>query len=150
MFAYPNSTRSSSRSQIPASNKPTKNYSPRILTRGIAALLAALATKGTADAQTGTWNVNNSGNWSATANWAGATIANGTDSTANFVFNINATRTVTLDTAARTIGNLVFQDATTVSNDWILASSNAANVLTLDVTSGMAGITVLNRTATIS
>jgi autotransporter-associated beta strand protein len=94
----------------------------------------------------GTWNTNASGNWSLAANWASGTIADGTDGTANFVFNITATRTVTLD-SARTIGNLVFTDATTSSNDWALSG---ANILTLDTTSGTPTINVTNRTATVS
>lgn len=122
-----------------------------VLTRSVATLLAALAFKAGVHAQTnGTWNVDANGNWSAAASWSGSNIANGADATASFRFNITGTRTITLDTAARTIGSLIFEDATTASNDWVLSSSAASNVLTLDVSTGMAGISVLNRTATIN
>jgi len=97
-------------------------------------------------AATGTWNVNNGGNWSAGGNWAGGTIANDANSTANFTFNITDNRTVTLD-SSRTLNALVFTDLTTASHDWILNNSNNA-VLTL---AGFAPrIEVTNRTATIS
>jgi fibronectin-binding autotransporter adhesin len=97
-------------------------------------------------AATGTWNVNNGGNWSAGGNWAGGTIANDANSTANFTFNITANRTVTLD-SSRTLNALVFTDLTTASHDWILNNSNNA-VLTLAGT--FPRIEVTNRTATIS
>ena len=124
----------------------TSLESPRILTRSIAALVAAFAIESGARAADGTWNVDASTNWSTAASWAGSTIADGLGFTANLRFNITATRTVTLDTA-RTIGNLVFEDLTTVSNDWALAGTS---ILTLDVAAGTSGITVTNRTATIS
>jgi autotransporter-associated beta strand protein len=114
-----------------------------------AAAMAAAAFQATpAIAVDGTWNPDAGGNWSLGTNWVSSTIADGTDGTANFVRNITATRTVTVDTP-RTIGNLVFTDATTASNDWVLAGT-AANPLTLDVTTGTPTINVTNRTATVS
>jgi autotransporter-associated beta strand protein len=123
-----------------------KSSGKRILAAVLSAspLLASAPAFGT----DGTWNTNASGNWSATGSWVGGIIPDGTDGTANIVFNITATRTVTVDTP-RTIGNLVFTDATTVSNDWVLTGT-AANPLTLDVSAGTPNINVTNRTATIS
>ena len=63
--------------------------------------------------------------------------------------NITADDTVHLD-SARTIGGLKFGD-TTPSNNWILDNNgNAANVLTLAVSSGSPTITVNNDTATMN
>ena len=85
-------------------------------------------------AATGICTANASGNWSDTTKWAGGTVANGIDCTADFsTLNITVNPTVTLDTA-RTIGNLIFGDAAVASNNWILAG---ANTLTLAVPSGI-------------
>jgi fibronectin-binding autotransporter adhesin len=93
------------------------------------------------------------GLWSDATKWSGGVIANGAGSQANFsTLNINANSTVSLD-SSRTIGRLLFGDATTVSNPWTLDNAgNAANVLTLDNTGGTGGprITVNNQTTTIS
>src|SRR5829696_404687 len=89
----------------------------RILTRSIAAALASLVLPQAANAQSGTWNVNADGAWSGAANWLNSVIADGSGNTANCNFSITADRTITLDTP-RTIGNLVFTDATTVSNNF--------------------------------
>ena len=98
-------------------------------------------------AASGIWTANASGNWSDTTKWAGGTVANGIDSTADFsTVNITANQTVTLDTA-RTIGNLIFADAAVASNNWTLAG---ANTLTLAVSSGTPLINVVNQTVTIS
>jgi autotransporter-associated beta strand protein len=121
---------------------------PSVLTCGIAASLAIFST-GNARAQTnGTWNVNG-GSWATAGNWVGNTIAAGTDAIADFsTRNITANSTVNLD-GARTVGTLIFQDASTASNDWTLATGSGGP-LTLDVNSGQAEIRVLNRTLTIS
>ena len=89
-------------------------------------------------AVSGTWN-GISGNWSAPATWSGGTVADGTDSTANFTgVNIIADQTITLDTA-RTIGNITYTDATTASHNMNISG---ANILTLDVTAGTPTINV--------
>src|SRR5690349_17429421 len=94
----------------------------------------------------GTWTNTSGGTWSTSGNWSAGVVANGIDSTADFsTLNITGNPTVTLDTA-RTVGNLIFGDAVTPSNDWTLAS----NTLTLDLSSGAPTINVVNRTATIS
>ena len=84
---------------------------------------------GPARAANGTWSINGSGNWSDTSKWTSATVASGPSAIADFSsVNITPDVTVTMD-AAYTIGTLKVQDATTVSNSWIFAGSNA---LTLD------------------
>lgn len=93
----------------------------------------------------GTWNSNSSGNWSDTTKWNGGIVADGAGSTASFVVDIDGGRTVTLD-SARTIGGLVFTDATNATHDWTLSGTNT---LTLDGTSPVT-ISVTNRTATIN
>jgi hypothetical protein len=127
-----------------------KNQTPtrRILTRSIAAALASLVIPQNAEADNGTWNVNASGTWGTPANWLNGIIADGATFTANFNFNITADTTITLDTP-RTIGNLVFTDATTVSHNFIIAGTNA---LTLDVASGNSSIstTQAGRTASVN
>lgn len=87
----------------------------------------------------GTWITDGNGNWSDPANWQDSIIANGPDKTAFLTKNITtATRVVTVDTP-RTIGNIVFTDSTTSSNDLTISG---ANTLTLDVSSGKPQINV--------
>jgi autotransporter-associated beta strand protein len=86
----------------------------------------------------GTWITDGNGNWSDPANWQDGKVAEGLDKTAFFTANITAARTVTLD-SARTIGNITFTDSTTSSHDLTISG---ANILTLDVTTGMPEINV--------
>jgi autotransporter-associated beta strand protein len=88
----------------------------------------------------GTWNTDaNNASWATATNWVSNTIANGTDATANFTFNITGDRTVLVDNG-RTVGHLNFSDPAGNSN-YILAG----NDMTLDVTNGgNATITVNN------
>ena len=118
-----------------------------------AVLSAALALSAAqiSQAADGTWAADSGGNWTSgvSTNWA-SVAAEGADFTAYFNnVNITGNRTVTL-TAALTIGNLAFGDATTASHDWTLASQSAAAILTLQTTAGTPTITVDNRTAIIS
>ena len=102
-------------------------------------------------ATNGTWTDTTSGGlWSATGNWLGGIVANGTDGIADFsTLNITADDTVHLD-SIRTIGQLKFGD-TTASNNWILDNNGlATNVLTFAVSSGSPTITVNNETATMN
>src|SRR5262249_3714242 len=96
------------------------------------ALLMLLFAAGQALAANGTW-VQDSGspqNWSNPSNWIPG-IADGAGSIADFsTLNILNNNTVVLDTS-RSIGELLFQDKTTASNDWTLSNSGGA-VLTLD------------------
>jgi autotransporter-associated beta strand protein len=81
--------------------------------------------------------------------WTGGIIADGIDNTANFTgVNITGAKAVGLSGVNRTIGNIVFEDLTTATND--LTISGAGVSLTLDVTSGSPTINVINRNLTIS
>jgi autotransporter-associated beta strand protein len=112
----------------------------------ISAVFACALMQSRVQAASGTWNTTTSANWSNAGSWLNSIIANDNASTANFVFNITAATTVTLDTS-RTINKIVFTDATTASHDWILARSGTA-VLTLAGTAP--SISSTNRTATVS
>jgi len=103
--------------------------SRRLLLPGIMPLALAIALSSKpARAVDGSWAVNANGNWSATGSWTGGTIADGAGSTATFNLDINADRTVSLDTN-RTIGNLFFRDTATGSNAWLIGGTST---LTLD------------------
>jgi autotransporter-associated beta strand protein len=117
---------------------------------GLAGQLVLISVASRAAGTNGTWiDTTTGGLWSATANWSGGAIANGADGIADFsTLNITADNTVHLD-SARTIGQLKFGD-TTPSNSWILDNNgNAANTLTMAVSSGSPQITVNNSNAFI-
>jgi autotransporter-associated beta strand protein len=117
-------------------------------------LLLVLAPAVTAPAGiNGTWTRTTGGAlalWSLQVNWSGGTVATAIDGIADFsMLDITADDTVHLD-SARTIGQLKFGD-TTPSNNWIIDNDgNAADILTLAVSSGSPTITVNNDVATIS
>ncbi|HEV2971768.1 MAG TPA: autotransporter-associated beta strand repeat-containing protein, partial [Pirellulales bacterium] len=99
----------------------------------------------------GTWTDTTSGGlWSDPSNWSGGVVADGTDGIADFsTLDLTADNTVHLD-SSRTIGSLLFGD-TTPSNNWTLHNNgNAANILTMGVSSGSPLIQVNNQSATIS
>src|SRR5688572_14138793 len=103
--------------------KKNVSRSGRLATLSLAAA-SGLVFVGTdaAKAASSTYNVNANGNWSTTGNWTGSTPADGADFTATFAADINLGRTVSLD-SDRTIGGLTFQDITTPTNNWTLAST---------------------------
>ncbi|MES2922889.1 MAG: autotransporter-associated beta strand repeat-containing protein [Verrucomicrobiota bacterium] len=116
------------------------------------AAITVLLVSQSAQAQSGTWtNPVSGGLWSDPANWNLLTVADGTDSTADFsTLDIAADNTVSLDTV-RTIGNLIFADATTPSNNWIVDNAaTPANILTLANTSGKPTITVTDQFASLN
>ncbi len=95
------------------------------------ALTCALLTL-PAFAQTdGTWTQTASGThaWSNTDNWAGGTVAGGTDATASFTVNPAGAQTVNLDTAV-TLGSLI------LDRDQNL-TIQGPGTLALDVTTGI-------------
>jgi fibronectin-binding autotransporter adhesin len=117
----------------------------------VIAIPCALGASRVALATNGIWtNATSGGLWSVSNNWSGGTVANGIDGIADFsTLDITADDTVHLD-SARTIGILNFGDVTP-SNNWILDNNgNAADVLTLAVSSGAPTITVSTDEATIS
>jgi autotransporter-associated beta strand protein len=102
-----------------------------------------LLTVSAALAQSGTWTPTTAGpfDWTdaATENWSGGTVASGADNTANFTSNITVNQLVNL-AEARTIGNIVFNDASndlTISGDNILTLATTSPAIpTLSVTGG--------------
>jgi autotransporter-associated beta strand protein len=100
----------------------------------------------------GTWiNATSNSAWTNAANWSGNTIADGVDAIADFsTLDIAANRTVNLG-ASRSIGTLIFGDATTPSNTWALANGSGGPwTLTLATSSGAPVIQVINQTAMIT
>jgi autotransporter-associated beta strand protein len=118
----------------------------------IAGLIVAFSIS-FAHAQTnGTWiNASTNSTWSTASNWSGSSIADGMDAIADFsTLDITATRTVNLG-ANRTIGSLIFGDATTASNNWTLANGAGGPwTLTLATSSGTPVIQVVNQITTVS
>ena len=115
----------------------------------VAPLVAAWPAHRVVAQTNGTFTNLNGGGWGATGNWSGGTIAAGADAIADIsTLNITAARAISLD-GNRTVGSLIFRDATTVSHDWSLVTGTGGT-LNLDVTAGTPSIQVLNRTATIS
>ncbi|TXI87799.1 MAG: PEP-CTERM sorting domain-containing protein [Cupriavidus sp.] len=131
-------------------NTPFSLLSRRIAALSLAGSLVVGASH--ALATDGTWISDAAGNWNTTntAPWFGSNIASGVDANAYFnKIDITANRTVTL-TENMTVGNLFFGDAgTTPTQTWALSRS-AAQVLTLQTSSGTPTITVDNTSATIS
>lgn len=97
-----------------------------------------------AEAQTtGTWNVNNAGNWSAAANWQGG-VPNGVDHIADITFQISANRTLTIDSGVPssnvTLGGMRIGDA---SGGQIYSISGGT--ITFQSTTGNAFLTKQNK-----
>ncbi|MGN6643634.1 MAG: hypothetical protein ACTHKU_11620, partial [Verrucomicrobiota bacterium] len=89
-------------------------------------------------ADSGSWNVDASANWSVAGDWLGSVIADGAGNTATFNYTLTGGRTVTLD-SARTIGKLVFGNSSTKNGyNWTIGG---ANLLTLDNLSNAPSIT---------
>jgi autotransporter-associated beta strand protein len=131
-------------------NLPVGNYQVRVMVTDSksATVTSSANTFNVFPAAGGTW-LGTSGNWNDSAIWTGGTIANGADSTASFTgVNIAADQTITLN-GNRTIGNIVFSDATTPSHNLTIAG---ADTLTLDLASGapVINVTQANRTLTVS
>ena len=92
----------------------------------------------------GTWGVDAAGTWHTATNWSGSTIADGTDATANFTFDLTVNRTVTIDgaVASRTLGTINFSDPIAgeggpppTFKQYTIAASNAGT-LTLATSTG--------------
>src|SRR5689334_19201535 len=104
----------------------------KFLKRSTEALLfgALVANSQLANAASGTWSVNASGNWSDPLNWTGGIIADGAGSAATFSLNITAARTVTLD-SSRSIGTINIGDTASTYVGFTIDNSGGS-VLTLD------------------
>jgi autotransporter-associated beta strand protein len=118
---------------------------------GLGIFVAAFSTPLLAQTN-GTWiNATSNSAWSTTSNWSGGLVADGVDAIADFsTLDIAANRTVNLG-ASRSIGTLIFGDATTASNNWALANGTGGPwTLTLATSSGAPVIQVVNQTTTIT
>ena len=118
---------------------------------GLGIVVAAFSTPLLAQTN-GTWtNATSNSAWSTTTNWSGGLVADGVDAIADFsTLDIAANRTLNLG-ASRSIGTLIFGDATTASNNWALANGTGGPwTLTLATSSGAPVIQVVNQTATIT
>ena len=117
-------------------------------------LLGSIAISShSAQADSGTWNVDADGLWSLGTNWSGNTIADGSGFTASFTNDITTDRTVHLD-SDRTLTNLAFSDSTTATaGSWILDNNGTStNNLILAGTTPAITVNTLGtgKTATIS
>jgi len=100
-----------------------------------------------APAATGTWTNPSGGSWTNSANWSGGIIADGAGNTANFsTLTLSADAIVTLH-AARTIGNLTFDDQNGTKHNWSL-NSGGPGPLTL--AGGTPTISVGSATTTLN
>ena len=98
-------------------------------------------------AASGTWTNRTSGSWTNTSNWSAGIVATGSGNTAYFTnVNLPADISVTLD-AARTIGNLSFDDLNASKHNWTI-NTGSAGPLTLAGTTPT--ITVVSATTTIN
>jgi autotransporter-associated beta strand protein len=104
--------------------------------------LVLLASVGVSRAASGVWINDASSVWSATTNWSGGIVADGSGNTADFTMNNTNVDTVTMD-ASHSLGALLFGNnaGTTTNNNWILNASGGS-VLTL--AGGTPTITVSN------
>lgn len=93
---------------------------------------------------TGSWNINNNGNWSLGTNWLGGTIPNGIDHIAEFNFQISTNRTITIDSAIPstnvTLGGLQLGDLSGGSSYTITGGT-----IIMEASAGNAFITKLNK-----
>jgi len=81
------------------------------------------------------WTQAAGSSWTTAGNWLNNVIGSGTNNTADFsTLSLGANTTVTLD-AARTIGNLLFDDTNATKHTWTL-NTGLGGTLTLAVTSG--------------
>ena len=124
------------------------------LRRAALVLVGSIFVAGqSAQADSGTWNVDTDGLWSLDTNWSGNTIADGSGFTANFTNDITADRTVHLD-SDRTLTNLAFGDSdTATAGSWILDNNGTfTNNLILAGTTPTITVNTLGtgKTATIS
>ncbi len=110
----------------------------------LASLVAAIvALIPAAQAQTtGTWALDNAGNWSVVENWSGLTgglVPSAVDANVTFGTVITAARTVTVDQDV-TLGYLTFNEDAVTANSYTLSFNNAARTMTFQSSSGTSNI----------
>lgn len=94
------------------------------------------------------WNVDASGNWSASGNWTPAIVPGiAAGDTVGLTYNITAARTVTMDTASRTVGTLNIGDSGSSYFGYTLTNSGGAT-LTFNNNGGTANLVQATTTAT--
>lgn len=77
----------------------------------------------------GNWNVNANGNWSLATNWtSNPSVPGGDGSIVNLTFDATTTRTITIDTTSRTVGQLSIGDPNG-SHAYTLAASGGAGLI---------------------
>jgi fibronectin-binding autotransporter adhesin len=133
--------------QIPQGRLPRAGFNLDGITSAVALwAIAMLSSMQSANAASGVWiNTGTADIWSDTAAWSGSTVADGADSTADFnQVDVPATGSIVHLDTPRTIGNLIFGDIDpSTAGSWTLDNSGtAANVLTLQTTTGIPAITV--------
>lgn len=110
-----------------------------VIHNALAAIGVSIVASSSAVAQatSGTWDTNLSGDWTDVLNWLGDTAyAEGADNTATFGNFITADTVINLDTSI-TIGNITASDAThtyTISGTSVLTLDKTTGVPVIDVT----------------
>lgn len=129
-----------------SSHLPKRRLSDRLHVAFLLPLISGFLTcAGSAQTPvTGSWNLNNNGNWSTPANWTGSVVpglttgpTGGIDDVANLINNITANRTITIDGAVPgsnvVIGTMNIGDSSGGQSFTI-----SGGTLTFDVSSGSA------------
>ncbi len=104
---------------------------------GLSSAATVLATAvflacSSARAGSGAWTYDGSGTWSTASRWTPAVVpGTAAGDAVAFTNNITANRTVTIDTASRTVGTLLFGDVSSPYFNFTLAASGGAT-LTFD------------------
>jgi fibronectin-binding autotransporter adhesin len=135
------------RCKISAGNRQTGR-----LVVGLVAGIVAASLSARAIAASGSWNVDESGDWTNTANWLGGVEARGNTFTGTFANDITADRTVTLDSNVA-LGALVFGDADpSTAASWDIAGSSTLSINNGTGNTGLITVNALGAgaTATIS
>jgi len=118
-----------------ALNKPTLTTDPGVPWQGAPYDSGTMLSSYTvaSGVTSSSWNVDADGNWSVAGNWSGS-VPNAVDAGANFGTVTTAAHTVAVD-SPQTVGTINFSSP----NSYTVAGASA---LTLDVSSGQAGINV--------
>ena len=98
----------------------------RVLFIGVAVLALGFALG--ASAADGTWNVDAGGSWGDAGNWLDGNVPDNTGEVANLLYNITASRTVTLD-GDRTVGALNIGDLASTWTYFVLAQGTSGSLI---------------------
>jgi autotransporter-associated beta strand protein len=127
MFLYPSVTSKTSNKPMKIQNHPT---SLRRHFAATATLVTALLAGFCAQASSGDWNVDASGDWGTAANW-NPTAVPGTAAgdVVTLSYDLTAASIVTMDTTSRTVGSLTIGDPLTAFFGYTLAATNGAGLI---------------------